>query len=102
MIKGTLFQLERVPFYGAKLICPADLLPLDQGIAGKRGAVQILPVHIHCRDLMVRVRRIVVNTFCRIPAGRIDRDLIFSIRDLAAATLLIDRAQNMEELSILQ
>ena len=48
---------------------------------------------------MVIVGSVIVDAFCCIAAACIDRDLVFSFCDFAAASLLIHAAQNMEELA---
>lgn len=73
------------------LILPPYLLPLYQRKPRKRLPVQVLPVHIHCRDLMVFICRVVVNPLIRIVAGGVECDFIFSIGDLAASALLVNR-----------
>ena len=45
---------------------------------------------------MVFVGGVVVNSLCSIAAGRIESDLVFAICDLTAASLLIDRAEDVE------
>ena len=72
-------------------VLPSNLLPLHQRKPRKRLPVQVLPVHIHCRDLMVFICRVVVNPLIRITAGSVECDFIFSIRDLAASALLVNR-----------
>ena len=42
---------------------------------------------------------IIVNSLRRIAAGSIERDLILSVRHLAASSLLVNRIQNMEKLA---
>ena len=56
-------------------------------------------MHVHCRNLTIIVGCIIINSFACIAAGRIDGQLILSLSDLAAASLLVDRAQDMEKLS---
>lgn len=48
---------------------------------------------------MVFVGGVVVNSLCSIAAGRIESDLVFAICDLTAASLLIDRAEDVEKLA---
>lgn len=72
-------------------VLPSNLLPLHQRKTRKRLPVQVLPVHIHCRDLMVFICRVVVNPLIRIAAGGVECDFIFSIGDLAASALLVNR-----------
>ena len=75
-----------------------DLLIENQGITDESGAVQILPVHIHGCNLVVIIGSVVVNAFVSVAAGGIDGDLIFAAY-IAAAPLLIHRAQNVEKLA---
>ena len=56
-------------------------------------------MHINSTDLMIFVGSIIVNSLCGIAAGRIESDLVFAICDLTAASLLIDRAEDVEKLA---
>ena len=56
-------------------------------------------MHVYCADLVVVIGCIIINPFGSVTAGRVNRDLILSLRHLAAASLLIDRAQNVEKLA---
>ena len=42
--------------------------------------VQIFPVHVHCRNLMILVSGVIINSPGSIHAGGINRDFIFSVR----------------------
>ena len=72
-------------------VLPSNLLTLNPRNPRKRLPVQVLPVHIHCRDLMEFICRVVVNPLIRIAAGGVECDFIFSIGDLAASALLVNR-----------
>ena len=48
---------------------------------------------------MVLVGRVVVDALLRVAAGGVKRDLVFALADVAAAALLIDRAEDVEELA---
>ena len=61
-------------------------------------SVKIFSVHVHRRDLAVGICGVVINSTACITAGGVDRDLIFSIGYLAAASLLVDRSSDMEKL----
>ena len=76
-----------------------DLFSLHKRIARQRVAIQVFFVHIHRGDLMVVVGRVIVDAFIRVAAGSIDGDLILAIAHIAAAPLLVNRAENMEELA---
>ena len=56
-------------------------------------------MHVYCADLVVVIGCIIVNPFGSVEAGRVNRDLILSLRHLAAASLLINRTQNVEKLA---
>lgn len=68
-----------------------DLLARHRRKAAKRFAIEILAVHINRRNLMIVIRRIIVNSLRRIAAGSIERDLILSVRHLTASSLLVNR-----------
>ena len=75
-----------------------NLLGQEQGIARQNIAVQIGFMHIHRSDLMILVGSVVVNAFGGVAAGGVQRYLILTLRHLAAAPLLVYRAENVEKL----
>lgn len=77
--------------YRIFLILHMNLLARHRRKAAKRFAIKILAVHINRRNLMIVIRRIIVNSLRRIAAGSIERDLILSVRHLAASSLLVNR-----------
>ena len=81
-----------------KSILISELLFVEHRIADEGAAVKLLPVHIDCINAAAVVGCVVVYASVCVPAGGVYRDLIFAFSDLAAAALLIDRAENMEEL----
>ena len=56
-------------------------------------------MHIHSTDLVIVIGGIVIDALCSIAAGSIKRYFIFSISHIAAAALLLDRAENVEKLA---
>ena len=56
-------------------------------------------MHINRSDLMIFIGIIIVDSFLCVPAGGIDRDLIFSVCHLTASALLVHRSQNVEKLA---
>ena len=76
-----------------------DLLLLNQRIAHQPRTGQGFMVHIHSSDLTVFISRIIINAFACIAARSIKRYFIFSISHIAAAALLLDRAENVEKLA---
>ena len=56
-------------------------------------------MHVYRGNAAVIISRVIVNAFARIIAGGVDGNLIFAVCDLTAASLLLDRAQNMKELA---
>ena len=76
-----------------------DLLIENQGITDESGAVQILPVHIHGCNLVVIIGSVVVNAFVSVAAGGINRNFVLIFLSLAAASLLVHTAKNVEELA---
>ena len=56
-------------------------------------------MHVYRSNAAVIISCVVINASARIIAGGVDGNLIFAVRDLAASSLLLDRAQNMKELA---
>lgn len=56
-------------------------------------------MHIYRSNAAVIVGRVIVDPAAGVAAGGVDGNLVFAVRDLAAAALLIDRTQNMKELA---
>ena len=56
-------------------------------------------VHMNCRNLMIFVSCIIINSLITVTAGGIKSDLIFSWFYLTAASLLVNRPQDMKELA---
>ena len=71
----------------------------EQRIMGEGAALQIGAVHIYGGNLRDAVGGVVVDAAGGIAAGGIDGVLVFSLAHLAAATLLVHRAKNVEELA---
>lgn len=94
MINGIYF-ISNFPFhllvYVTLLILPQNMFSCHNWVMHQRFPVEILPMHIHSSNLMIFICRIVINTLCCITAGSIQRNLIFAICHLTAATLLIHR-----------
>ena len=70
-----------------------DRLICLHGIARERCAVEIFSVHVHGVDLAAAVGRVVIDAALRVPAGGVDRVLKLTGPHLAAALLLLDRAE---------
>ena len=68
-------------------------------IANQSICVQILMVYIYSTDLMVFISCIIIDSFCCVAAGCVERDLIFIFGYFAASSLLIYRAEDVEELA---
>ena len=67
------------------------LLFFYRGIANQFFCFQIFFMHINGTDLMIIIRRVIINPFIGIAAGGVECDFIFSIGDLAASALLVNR-----------
>ena len=67
------------------------MFPFHNRVMHKRLPVKIFPVHIHRRDLMIFIRRVVIDSFCCIAAGCIQRNFIFAICHLTTSALLVNR-----------
>ena len=84
---------------GIRLILVYKCFFIFHRITDQFFCIQIFPVHVHCRNLMILVSGVIINSPGSIHAGGINRDFIFSVRHLTAPSLLFYRSQNMEELS---
>ena len=67
------------------------MFPFHNRVMHKCLPVKIFPVHIHRRDLMIFIRRVVIDSFCCIAAGSIQRNFIFAICHLTTSALLVNR-----------
>lgn len=67
-----------------------NLLTRHRSKAAECFAVKVLMMHIDSRNLMIVVRRVVIDSSRRIAAGRIERDLILAVRHLTASSLLVN------------
>ena len=81
------------------LILIIYLLGRYKRIADKGAAIEVFFVHIYCGYLVVIVGCIVVNSFVGVAAGRIDRYFVLVLREMATASLLVNRAENVEKLA---
>ena len=71
----------------------------QQRIARKLASVQILTVHIDRAYLVIVIGGVIVYPAAGVAARGIYGYLILAVRDLAAAALLIDGAENVEKLA---
>ena len=78
-----------------------DLLAGHERPAAERFPLQFRAVQVDCGDLVVVIGRIVVDAAGRVAAGGIDRVFICAGLDLAAAALLLYRAEDVEKLCLL-
>ena len=92
---------QRMPrsFLALDLIFPADLLRVHERIRRELRAVEVGCVELHAGDLAVVVGRVVIDAALRVPAVCVDRVLKLAGPYLAAALLLLDRAEDVEELT---
>ena len=77
----------------------ADALLLHQREAEKRLCVQILCAQPDRRDAPVFIGRVVIDAGFCVAAARVQRDLVFSVLQLAAAARLLDGGQDVEKLA---
>ena len=54
-------------------------------------SVKIFPVHIDCRNLMVVIGCVIINSLVGVTAGGINGNLILFFAHIAAASLLVNR-----------
>ena len=87
------------PGSGSSLVDPVDLLLGDQRIGDKFPAVEVLVMHVDSRDLAVVIGAVIVDTAVHVAAGGVDRDLVLAAAEVAAASLLLHRAKDVEELA---
>ena len=88
--------IQRAVLYS---VLEMNLLPLDQRKADQLGGIKIFAVHVDCGNLVILIGGVVIDSLARIAAGGVERDFVMSLTDLTAAALLIDGAENMEELA---
>ena len=75
---------------------PENLFGGFQRIAYQLVAVEIYFMHIYGGYLVVVICGVVVNSLCAVAAGGVVGELIRSFTHLAAALLLLYRAENMK------
>ena len=80
-------------------VYPLDLAFEFDRVATEFRSVKVFAVHIDSVDLMIVISGVVVDALCRVAAGGVDRDLELSFGDLTAAALLVDGAEDVEELA---
>ena len=80
-------------------ILELDRLICLHGIARERCAVEIFSVHVHGVNLAAAVGRVVIDAGFCVAAARVQRDLVFSVLQLAAAARLLDGGQDVEKLA---
>ena len=68
-------------------------------VAVKFASVEVFVVHVNGVDLVVVIGRVVVDALRRVAAGGVDGNLILVLSDLAAAALLVDGTEDVEELA---
>ena len=56
-------------------------------------------MHIDCGNAAVVISRVIIHALVRVEAGGVYGYLVFVLRNLAAAAHLLDRAEDMEELT---
>ena len=81
------------------LILPFDLLSQNQGIADQIACVQIPMAQVNRGNLVIIVGGVIIDSLIGVTAAGIDGDLIAAMFNLTAASLLVDRAQNVEKLA---
>ena len=72
---------------------------LSQGITNQFLSVQIFLVQLHCRNAVIVIGLIIVNPLLQIAAGAVYGNLIFSLAQIAASSLLLHCTENMEKLA---
>ena len=86
-------------FFYTFSICAEDLLLFHQRVGNQLPAVEVCTVHVHRRNLAVFIGRVIIDPSVCITAGGVKRDLIFSLRDFTASSLLVYGAKDMEKLA---
>ena len=86
-------------FSAGPAVLPEDLLLCYERIGDKRAAVEIFPVQIDRCQTAIIIGGIIIDAAVCIAAGGIDRALVLPVCHLAAAALLLYRAENMEKLA---
>ena len=76
-----------------------NLLLSDERIRDQILCVKIFVMHIDGRDLAIVIGAVVIDALIHVAAGGVDCDFIFAFAQVAAAALLFNGAQDMEELA---
>ena len=76
-----------------------DMLSGDNGESYKRVFLKVGFVHINSGDLVIFIGGVIINSFIGVAAGGVKGNLKFSFAHIAAASLLVNGAENMEKLA---
>ena len=76
-----------------------NLLLIGKRIPNQEYIIQLLFMHIYCRDLMIIIGCIVIDSFIRVTAGGVDRCFTLLFSNHTATSGLINRSQNMKKLT---
>ena len=76
-----------------------DLFGFDDGVDDELVGIEIFGVETEGGDLVVGVGRVVEDAVLEVIAGGIDGVFVFAIAEVAAAVLLVDGVEDVEELA---
>ena len=97
---SELFDFYRLYyFYFLYSILKINLFACTHRIANQLCSIQIFPVHVNRRNLMIVISGVIVDALARIVADRVNGFFILTIFHLAAPILLFHRTENVEKLT---
>ena len=76
-----------------------DLFGFEDGVDDELVGIEIFGVEIEGGDLVVGVGRVVENAVFEVIAGGVDGVFVFAVAEVAAAVLLVDGVEDVEELA---
>lgn len=76
-----------------------DLFGFEDGVDDELVGIEIFGVEVEGGDLVVGVGRVVENAVFEVVAGGVDGVFVFAVAEVAAAVLLVDGVEDVEELA---
>ena len=76
-----------------------DLFGFEDGVDDELVGIEVFGVEVEGGDLVVGVGRVVENAVFEVIAGGVDGVFVFAVAEVAAAVLLVDGVEDVEELA---
>lgn len=76
-----------------------DLFGFEDGVDDELVGIEIFGVETEGGDLVVGVGRVVENAVFEVITGGVDGVFVFAVAEVAAAVLLVDGVEDVEELA---